>query len=681
MKSLIKKYKPALLLLMTSVLAYGMMIPWLGFYWDDMPMAWFADTLGPLGFKDVLAMDRPFLTGIYMITTSILPIKPIYWQIFALFSRWVCGLALFWALTKIWPKLDKQMLWVSILFTVFPGFKQQPISMIYGNGFILLTSFFLSLGLMIRAMELTSKKKVFAILGSVLLQIFTIFSTEYYAGLELLRILIIWFKYDLDLRKFKVWFRTIFREYYPYAIGLVLFFIWRVFIFKFPTYKPVNLSEFSGSRYPAVITFLNRMLQDIYLTIWKSWTEIFQFPNINLIRGSSEIFYWIIVILLIPVFYFLLRSNSGSTEKISLYNKQFSKIELQLIVFSIAAILLGAFPFWATNLPIQLQYPYDRFFLSLMLGSSLLAVFLINKFLSGENTKLIVLSLLIGFSIGSHINNANTYRREWTVLNDFFWQLSWRAPDIAENTMILSETFPLEYYSDNSLTAPLNWIYDTSDSHIPLKYMMFFTDIRLGGSLSSLEPGIEVTKNYRSTDFIGNTNQVLGFFYTTDACLRILDPELSRDDPLLPETINSIIKLSDPSLILKTTDDNQARPDKTIFSTEPNHGWCYYFEKADLARQNKDWDTIVEIEKILSDNQMSTDIASEYLPFIEGMAATGNWEAAIAYIDKAHNRDKNIEKLLCREMMRYQIEYAESYKSMDLLQDKIDTIGCKSIIK
>ena len=168
-----------------------------------------------------------------MLTTSILPFRPIYWQIFVLFSRWLCGVSVFWALTKIWPDLKKQMFWVSILFTVFPGFKQQPISIIYGNGFVLLTSFFFSLGLMVKSFEQTGKKKIFSIIGSVLLQIFTIFSTEYYAGLEFLRILLIWFKYDLDIRSFKTWFIAMLKNFYPYAIGLFLFFVWRVFIFKF----------------------------------------------------------------------------------------------------------------------------------------------------------------------------------------------------------------------------------------------------------------------------------------------------------------------------------------------------------------------------------------------------------------------------------------------------------------
>ncbi|MFQ5923650.1 MAG: hypothetical protein ACE5M4_12480, partial [Anaerolineales bacterium] len=45
---------PVILLLVAAV-AYGPLIPWLGFYWDDWPKAWFLHTLGPSGFHAVYA--------------------------------------------------------------------------------------------------------------------------------------------------------------------------------------------------------------------------------------------------------------------------------------------------------------------------------------------------------------------------------------------------------------------------------------------------------------------------------------------------------------------------------------------------------------------------------------------------------------------------------------------------
>ena len=670
MKAFLQKHYPAIILFLFSFLAYGLMIPWLGFYWDDWPMAWFAKTLGPLGLVNVLATDRPFLTGIYMITTSILPIKPIYWQIFALLVRWLCGFSVYWMLTQLWPKLKKEMLWVAILFTIFPGFKQQPIALIYGNALVLLASFFFSLGLMIRAFQHTGKQKALLTAASIILQCFTIFSTEYYAGQELLRILIIWFYFNLDIRNFKTWFKTMFIEYLPYAIGLLAFFIWRVFIFKFPTYKPVSINELSQGPYPNIIMYLNRMVQDVYLAVWGAWSQIFKFPDLSKIVSSSDIAYWALVLLSLPVIYLLFRSiQKGYGTK----DKTFPIHKNHILIFAFAAIILGAVPYWATNLPIQLQYPYDRFFLSLMFGSSILAVYAIVTFIKGKRTRLVLLSLLIAFSCGEHLLNANTYRREWDIQKDFFWQLYWRVPALQENTVMMTETFPLQYYSDNSLTAPLNWIYDNTTNHDPLKYLMVFTDIRLGGSLPSLKPGTNFTKAYRSTYFKGNTNQTVGYFYTTDACLHILDPQLSHDDPLLPESLNQISKLSDPSRILLAP---AVTLDTSLFGKEPVHNWCYYYEKADLARQYQDWSTVIELADSANTSKLKAKAGSEYLPFSEAYAANGDWETSMKYIRKAYNMDKQLEKKLCDEVTRYQELYSADAQPNQYIVDEMLNMNC-----
>ena len=34
-----------------------------------------------------------------------------------------------------------------------------------------------------------------------------------------------------------------------------------------------------------------------------------------------------------------------------------------------------------------------------------------------------------------------------------------------------------------------------------------------------------------------------------------------------------------------------------MFGSEPPHLWCYYFEKADLARQLQDWQSVLQLEK------------------------------------------------------------------------------------
>lgn len=50
---------------MLVVLAYGLLIPWMGFYWDDWPFAWFLKFLGPAEFIEMFRPFRPFLGPIF----------------------------------------------------------------------------------------------------------------------------------------------------------------------------------------------------------------------------------------------------------------------------------------------------------------------------------------------------------------------------------------------------------------------------------------------------------------------------------------------------------------------------------------------------------------------------------------------------------------------------------------
>jgi hypothetical protein len=65
-----------------------------------------------------------------------------------------------------------------------------------------------------------------------------------------------------------------------------------------------------------------------------------------------------------------------------------------------------------------------------------------------------------------------------------------------------------------------------------------------------------------------------------------------------------------------------------IFGPEPEHTWCYYFEKADLARQQENWEQVADLGDQVFAIPYYPDDNSEYLPFVEAYARTGRWEQA-----------------------------------------------------
>ena len=140
-----KRLHPSLVLLLVAIFAYGLLIPQLGFYWDDLPMSWIRYQLGPEAMTKYFSTNRPVWALLYQITTRILPHIPMYWQVFALIWRWL-GAVTLWAIAKqLFPENEKRALTLSLLFLLYPGFNQQWVSYLYSHFFIVLLFFLLSI--------------------------------------------------------------------------------------------------------------------------------------------------------------------------------------------------------------------------------------------------------------------------------------------------------------------------------------------------------------------------------------------------------------------------------------------------------------------------------------------------------------------------------------------------------
>jgi hypothetical protein len=99
-----------------------------------------------------------------------------------------------------------------------------------------------------------------------------------------------------------------------------------------------------------------------------------------------------------------------------------------------------------------------------------------------------------------------------------------------------------------------------------------------------------------------------------------------------PEYLRESLALSTTTPILSEPRAGRSapRPPEHVFGAEIPRGWCYYYEKADLARQNGDWAEVTRLgDEAFSGADYPND-PLERFPFIEGYAHTGRWESAIA---------------------------------------------------
>jgi hypothetical protein len=231
-------------------------------------------------------------------------------------------------------------------------------------------------------------------------------------------------------------------------------------------------------------------------------------------------------------------------------------------------------------------------------------------------------------------------------LQNFFWQLSWRVPGLKPGTSLLTNDIPLRYYSDNSLTAPLNWTYAPDDKSLQMPYLLMFINVRLGGKIPALRPGLPIHVQFRSATFDSSTDQAVVIYYEPPRCLRVIDPAVEGKDRLLPVYMQGAIDLSHPDQIL-TDAKTGAVPPSGVFDSEPPHNWCYYFEKADLARQRQDWQSIVSLGNAAFQLKDHPSDTTERLVFVEGYAMAGQWDQAQALTLQTYSFGHGVQPMLC----------------------------------
>jgi tetratricopeptide (TPR) repeat protein len=309
---------------------------------------------------------------------------------------------------------------------------------------------------------------------------------------------------------------------------------------------------------------------------------------------------------------------------------------VQAIGLGLIAFLVSGWAIWITDLHFELLFPFDRFTLITMLGTSMLVAGLAGLIETRFPLGSLLVALLVGLSVGIQFQHRLEYRQEWLSQKNFFWQLAWRAPDIRPGTMVITSEIPFQYFSDNSLTAPLNWMYAPDNTSRRMEYLMFDIEARLDENMPEILPEIPIHMEYRAANFDGSTSKAIVLFYDPPRCLKIMNPETDRFLPVKPLYIREATSLSRLDLI-DPASESVAEPPLHIFGTEPDHQWCYYFEKAELYGQQRDWESAAQMaDQALKINKHFTDKnVSELIPFVMAYAHTGRWKRAVELTNAA----------------------------------------------
>jgi hypothetical protein len=632
-----------LALLVIGISAYGLMIPSLGFYWDDWEGVYLYNLHNPAISFQYYA-ERPASALAYLVLFPLAKMTPVVWHVVTLILRWAGVLFVYYTLNALWPKRVWQNRWIGVLLFVFPGFLVQPVSVAFSQH--LFTFVLFSASLFLTVLALKSHKLFWLWMPlSVVLGITQIFMMEYFVGLEILRPLVIGFILASEEKnKKRILWKTI-CYWLPFIIGLVVYAWWR-FIYLPGTFtgpdpnNPIILKTFLSAPVTVLGPLLKKIYQDVgylIITVWGNAfsAELFQLKSITM-WGS-----WFIGIAMGVLF-------GWYVHRISSFEELNKTDLLQLCIFGCLTLVAGAAPVWATGRQVADGKWSDRFAISPMLGAAILLVCLLDWLVKTRNQKNWLMAILLASSIVSQIYNDNTFRKDWTAQRNLYWQLSWRIPDLKPGTAIIgSGTFTdkSSFYDGNYI---VNLIFEKKVGE-SANYGYF--DI-WHLPLDSYQPDLPLISVMRYGQFEGNTSQAIGMYFNnkSNECVRVLDT-IYTGDPNFNEGISSIIPISNLSQIL--VDETTRTPDPDLFGTEPAHQWCYYFEKADLARQKKDWNTILQLWSEAGSNGFGSPWGSEYLSFIEAFAQTGQWSQALDLSLIVKDNDTEMVPVLCNNWNRF----------------------------
>lgn len=632
-------------LLGICLVAFGLAIPGLGFYWDDWPTLTIMHTQGLSGLWQYYQYDRPFLPWVYYLFYPLLGNSPIGWHIAALLLRWLTVLFSWKTLVAIWPGRVREAACMAVLFAVYPVFDQQAIALTYVPHWVSYFLFFLSLYFLLRALQCQSRNhcQTWLVL-SVFLQAAHLWTMEYFLGLEIARLVIIFLVVRRSFQEFKerIW-RSLFVSW-PYLLVLAGYLLYRFYFLHFPGEVEPNalvLGSFWETPLGFARDFLEIVFLDLSFMLVGTWGRILSAEFILM----KSLFFWGSVGISLAVaaagYYYLVRikEHDHDPEEVCFHRQAFT--------IGMAILFFGALPGWITGRQMTFGLYGDRIALPALLGASMVLVALLDWFSHRWRPKVLAVSVMLFLALLFHLQTGRAYQKSWQTQLSFFWQLYWRAPHILEGTPVLSEHEILPDMGLYSTASGIVTMYGTDNEPASMPYWFFTRERKFDHQLDRFQAGKDLRGSFRSMAFRGKSQQSLAVFYDGTRCLRILD-EGRVENQVLPETYSGIIAASELGQIGAVSVDPDVMMPPGIFGPEPEQGWCYYYQKAELARQSGDWQEVAQLGDAVQAHGKRPYDPIEWIVFIEGYLGSGQSGKALELTGVVKQENPDYIPLICQ---------------------------------
>ena len=571
---------------------------------------------------------------------SLFGANPLPYHLGHYFWRLSAALAALWLFRMIWPGRDRQAFFAALFFIIYPGYVWWTSGIEYQPMVVSLCLQVLSIALTIKAI-LSPKilgKSIF-ILGSILTGWGYLSLVDYAIGMEFFRLGLIFVLVNREknlssLRKgfqtIKVWFYTSFL-----IPGGFLF--WKMFLFtnaRKVTDLGIQLSPFIEAPRQIIKLWLVGVVRDGLNVSFLAWFEPFNqyFWNLNL----NEIIIGLIFAA------FLIGTVFASSHLLK--EPPTKEGIFEPVVVGLIACFVGVIPIIVANRHIDFGL-FSHYSLPVSLSAALFLASLI-AFISPPKMQFVIVSLVVAAAALTHYTAAISVVREINIINSFWWQVYWRAPGIREGTTLIVD-YPVLGFDDqmDNVWGPANLLYypENRQLDIPVQYKLSALPLR-GLELGNLFSKGKQKTSYRTHYFRYNEDQIVVLSQPIEgACVRILDgnlPIFSSNDTSEIKLLSSYSKLD--NIIL----DSPTQTPSAVFGKQPDHDWCYYFEKVDFAIHQGDWKAALSLsEEVLAKGFAPADPV-EWIPFLYTYMVHNDLEMA-TMIARKIKKDEALEKEVC----------------------------------
>jgi hypothetical protein len=543
--------------------------------------------------------------------------NPLPYNLSAYFFRVVGALTLLWLLNLLWPAKRTSTTLMALLFLIYPGFLSQPNAIDYQSHIIGLAAALGSIALTLKVISVDNRAMKAALhILSVLLGWLYLSQMEWYIGFEFFRWACVFLLSSRLGGTLLQKGRRAIQWASPSLAIPVFFLIWRFFIFQSERGATDTGVQFELVRLYPIQTLFHwavQVLQDLFDVTLSAWvTPLSQLTGAIQRWGGA-----IAVLAVVLVLFVLFRLDTHEKEESTTLD--FSREAFLLGFLSAAA---GLVPIAMANRDVAFPF-FSRYSLVSSVGVCIFIVALVMN-LNRRVLRGAVAAALVLIAMLTHHANSVKYAQEGAVARLFWWEVSWRVPQIGLRTTLIGNYPSGATEEDYFIWGPANLIYyPQKQSSENIQPGLFASVLNRGTVLKVLSRERQKYDIRKNIVTYPNYRNILVLTQpTSGSCVHVINSLQPEFSPSESDSIRVIGAYSEIEHVL--VDEAPHTPPAVVFGLEPTRGWCYYYEKADLARQREDWAEVLRLGSEASEKGFFPGDIIEWMPFLQAYAHSAN---------------------------------------------------------